>query len=525
MQRKDVLGYVIFCTVTSNGTSHIAEIVRFVTELCAQNRQTDFSVDDKRCQWMRNKDSVKDFFKRCNNMYDFLYAVSSGYYPKSPGTCCDPRYTFNNRGKRFEFELYCDWILDTVDEIFVNFDQRERKNLTYIASKYNSLKTKLRTKISGLGPMSTQEFIQLSALLQIIPPQLAKIASCDGEGSDRRGPNILIRLCVDAAMEKRKAKGKSGLSEYDHDTDHDSDVNISESEVNEIFKCLHEELVNIVSSTGSHTRVTQDIVENTLCEMKRMWDVWKLTDEGKLARKTLSLMECLDQCFSASNIENLADKHPPKNLDVIYIYRYRHAGRHVQKLFRLDIASDKFLMHTHVFDKDKKSHSIEKTDAWQHMFWSKEDDSFTISQELKDEYSLTIGCRDGNLCSLCQNSLKRKGNTGSQGKLLRKATRMCRLNDTKNDVNCSIQKRDFVVNELPRIPKKEVDLNTLLERMEVKKNNKQQKRSRAKESSVGKAKRRTLDQSEINNCSKRSCKKRRRSRDCHDTMDQPKKGT
>ena len=164
MPRKDVLGFVVFCTVTCNGTSHVAEIVRFITELYALDRDSGNLVKDTRCEWMHSKAGVRQFYRSCNNMYDFLFAVSSGYYPKSPGTCCDPRYTFSNRGKRFHFEEHSKWILARIDENMIKSGDRERNNLNVVSRKYTNLKESL-SKINGFGPMSIQEIIQLSALL------------------------------------------------------------------------------------------------------------------------------------------------------------------------------------------------------------------------------------------------------------------------------------------------------------------------------------------------------------------------
>ena len=255
MSREDVLGYVVFCTITCNGTSHVAEIVRFITELCAHDRDSCVFVKDKRCEWMHSKAGVRQFYMSCSNMYNFLFAVSSGYYPKSSGTCCDPRYTFSNRGKRFHFEEHSKWILDQIDENMIEIDDRERNNLIFVVRKYTNLKASLG-KINGFGPMCVQEVIQLSALLRLTPPQMAKCASCDGEDSKSRGPNILIRLCMDATMEKSKTESVRATTVYNVSTDQDTDDDVDESEINKIFLQLHEELMKIVSKSGAQTRFT-----------------------------------------------------------------------------------------------------------------------------------------------------------------------------------------------------------------------------------------------------------------------------
>lgn len=467
--------------MTCNGTSHIAEIVRFITELCAHDRISDKLVKDIRCEWMQSKESVRNYYRSCANMYDFLYAVSFGYYPKSPGTCCDPRHTFSNRGKRFDFEKHCDSILDLIDDCCIEDDVREKNNLTFVAKKYNQLKNSLLKK-SGFGPMSVQEFIQLSALLQLTTQKMAKIASCDGEDSKTRGPNVFIRMCLVAAKEKFRNESINGDRDHEPNTEpEESNGGVDESEVNKIFLDLHLELMKIVSNTGAQNRVTQTVVENTLCEMKRMWDIWNHTKEGKIALKTLSLMERMDLCFSASNIEKLADKTAQRNVDVIYIYRNRHAGRNVQKLFKLDVAKDKLIMHTHVFDMDQNHQSVEKTDVREHMFWDKHNKNLTISHELQSEYTSTLGCTSGNMCSLCIETCRNSAKKSSTSRLIKKATRTCSLNVCKNNINCHIRQRDYTVGELPRIPKKDIDLNQLKSKIETKKNKKRKKRSRVKD--------------------------------------------
>ena len=62
ISREDILGYVVFCTVTCNGTSHVAEVVRFITELCAHDRDTGVFVKDMRCEWMHSKAGVQQFY-------------------------------------------------------------------------------------------------------------------------------------------------------------------------------------------------------------------------------------------------------------------------------------------------------------------------------------------------------------------------------------------------------------------------------------------------------------------------------
>ena len=78
MSREDVLGFVVFCTLTCNGTSHVAEIVRFITEICANDRETGSNLEDPQCHWMNSKDGVLQLYHSSANMYDFLFAVSTG---------------------------------------------------------------------------------------------------------------------------------------------------------------------------------------------------------------------------------------------------------------------------------------------------------------------------------------------------------------------------------------------------------------------------------------------------------------
>ena len=338
---------------------------------------------------------------------------------------------------------------------------------------------------------------------------LAKHASCDGESSKKRGPNVFIRLCVDSAIEKRKID-KAGQNAYDESTDPDTDNDINEMEINKIFLSLHEELMKIVSKTGAESRVTRDVVENTLCEMKRMWDVWTGTKEGEISLKTLPLMECLDKCFSVRNIEILADKLPSKFLDVIYIYRNRHAGRHVQKLFKLDIAKERLIMHTHVFNRRKHKHSIEKTDTTKHMFWSIDDKEFSISEELRSEYTSTLTCCQKELCDHCKLCLRANEDNSDIPTIIKNGTRTLNLNHPQN-INNNMRKREFKVKGLPRISKKEIDLNELKTRYESQIEQKQMKRLKAKSKLIS-LKKQTIARS--GNCSGKgsSMKKRKRSR-------------
>ena len=210
-----------------------------------------------------------------------------------------------------------------------------------------------------------------------------------------------------------------------------------------------------------------------------MWDVWNLTNEGKISRKTLSLMECMDICFSDRNIENLADKRLPKSLDVIYIYRNQHAGRQVQKLFKLDITKERLIMHTHIFNRQRNEQSVEKTDATKHMFWTDDTNKFTISQQLMNKYMSTFCYCQCDLCFLCKECLGNNGNSSDLPQIIMSATRTISLN-RKENINYSMKKREYAVKDLPRISKKEINLNELKTKYDAKINKKQKKRSKAK---------------------------------------------
>ena len=98
-------------------------------------------------------------------MYDFLYSVSLGYSTSAPGTCCDPRYTYNASGTRFEFEKHYKSFEAVIKEFNTHPVEVAKLNSSdYVEKRYRELQEKILC-IPQFWPVSTQDFIQISSLL------------------------------------------------------------------------------------------------------------------------------------------------------------------------------------------------------------------------------------------------------------------------------------------------------------------------------------------------------------------------
>ena len=71
--------------------------------------------------------------------------------------------------------------------------------------------------------------------------------------------------------------------------------------------------------------VTKAIVENTLCEMYRIWKSFLSSKRCKeLMKSTSSTFALMDYCFNSESIQEQTDTQVPSVSDNIYIYRNRH---------------------------------------------------------------------------------------------------------------------------------------------------------------------------------------------------------
>ena len=241
------LDLVCFFSFRSNGTTAIAEVHRAI---------------------MRDREY---YFERYNDhdgtFYEFLFEVCKKVNPNHcPGSCTSQRCNFsagsNNtvwsvHRKRFLklFKKFGEWGTESS-----NFDREHCERVTMEIIDYISTakkrSDKSKKKFLGASDFSTIQFIQMSALLGLIPPYCATYIELR---SDSLGPSKFIQ----AGLKKK----------------------LSSEECNDFLKTVHGEVTDIWGNS-----ITLSLMENLLCELNRCYNATSSRlqpkkEKGKKRRK------------------------------------------------------------------------------------------------------------------------------------------------------------------------------------------------------------------------------------------------
>ena len=230
MTVRDTVMFICFVVFRCNGTSVIAEI-----------RRSIFS----------DIEYFKKYFDGCKkNLWVFLIAASMKIWNikrSYVGVCTDQRFQSHiNKSQDIDWDSMVDDLLELCKP-FQNFNNRNKMsktrldticaNIIHRLSKDKTDSEPKKTKFAGAGPLCGLQFLQLAAMLGIIPLYCATY----GDVPDNAlGPGKFIQM----------AKGE----------------NLSSSECMKEFKKLHKHCVGIWSGL-----ITPALLENTLCELHRSY--------------------------------------------------------------------------------------------------------------------------------------------------------------------------------------------------------------------------------------------------------------
>ena len=212
--RIQTAGFVAYCTITSNGSSDIAEIIRRLSEHYGIISNVGEGEDEgcpEKDEFGLLSDHENDYDDGNGNLYSSLFEFSDTRMPKAAGSCRQPRHTLSSMGlpfvKRSDYSTKnCNVskLLKLLDNCSESFGTRKSHDAAFVQKKiHGDLQPKLE-KLEGIGPFNVHHVIHLSALLGLLPlkaltfaslspPPKGKVTNMKNSKSDNRGPVKLIR--------------------------------------------------------------------------------------------------------------------------------------------------------------------------------------------------------------------------------------------------------------------------------------------------------------------------------------------
>ena len=394
----NALGFCIYCAVTSNGTTNIAECVRYITETIGT--VVDFA-KGAQSKVPYGPVSAEDLFCPINSvkvisngkpLYDFLFEFASSHNISGPGYCSDARHSSTSNGKQFNISRDGKHLLVLFKEASMesaNCRTRSQKHLVW-KQLHGAI-----CNFPGIGPMCSLTLIQLSSMIGLLPLVFSKFASIDGD-SAKRGPNKFINRCMNVINCGKAMKNAQYSTELHQN----------------VFMKLHNEVTAALAKSNGVKMCAQSDLENILCELERCYQVCYGETYGPEKKSNVSKTEGMDKCFSSSDVNHSFENQPVK-CDVLFLYRNRHYGRALQKFFRVDERfSEPFLqMISHVHGSNGK-HWIEKVRLCNHLKWNYDKDKnitvHQVSDDLVREFSSVLGCSENHRCSICSTAIGKK---------------------------------------------------------------------------------------------------------------------
>ena len=403
----DAIDFVLFSTITSNGTDCICEIVRILVEsqaLLSPQKRSNSSTPtyDKPCSFFHHEQ------QRSQRLYNILVQFGNRFFDKNLGSCKVKRHVYCSKGLPLPFTFDFKNLKVLLKSIRVQFNRTSNTNV-------NDLHKKLVTDLEaldGFGPVVTQNFVQLAALVGLIPLEMYNCASLDTNTSNQsRGPCKLISYCLEGTPGFSEMPKKKGC--------------LVSTKCEEVLTQLHAELNHLWK-----TAISRGYVENSMCELWRSFPFMKNTKGGKSTKngdKSTEKDETLKEPTSHEILQSAADSIEKKGFDnlkakvkeCIYIHRNRCRGRSVQALFRVvnNSSSAKLQMFQHVFTGKTKSHYVERSWIYsdkeksvgigsQNLMEWDSNDVLKLDSFLRDRFVSKTRVCGSNGCMLCRYSVK-----------------------------------------------------------------------------------------------------------------------
>ena len=286
MSKKSGAAFAAFCTIQSNGSLAISEVIRVIAADGWAKAKSDFSVRHKGSLW------------------ETLIAVAEENRVSKIGSCTKSRMQINNCGDVFQFEFYAEDILQRFGEISDRDDDDMIDRWVVSTLKY------MEKNYTHVGPLTGLMFLQLSALIGVLPLKIATIGHVQGTSA---GPGKLLRLA---------SSTNQPLS------------------TTVLFRKLHEKFRGVWGP-----RFTSGYLENVLCEL------FKELQESSGYKKH----------FTMESIKSLlGEKKNSPQRDVIAIYSHRGLNKCIPPMFLLNIEENGDCnLHMQTFNVNNTNEDVE----------------------------------------------------------------------------------------------------------------------------------------------------------------------
>lgn len=361
----DCLGFCVFCCVTSNGTTSIAEIAQFLSVysqypgLCLNEyRLRSYYEEDQICKYMNlnlSKQTIEEkqegvTYRERDNMYEWLYNVGEFVSKQAPGIGSEkrhsPSYTRSGENK-FDFEKQAPILLQLYAKAC--HDVHHSTNSKSHRKIWAELHKALCDNIPRIGGLKALELIQLSSMLGLLPLQFSKYASVQTDSKtvndNNRGPNKLLKAICRKSNGRGNDTGPSRSSDF-----------------TQIFTGLYEELAKIFGkgSGGIHS-VTEALLENTMCEL------WRILKEYVKVKYSVTTKEDIEkhctvenflEAFDESRLHKVLSLTP--TVDPIFVFRHRGSNLPLQNFFKVTRKSSKLRLQMFVIDHLEQKNKVHR---------------------------------------------------------------------------------------------------------------------------------------------------------------------
>ena len=266
--RIQAAGFIAYCTITCNGSSDIAEIIRRLSEHYGITIAEEDPCPGRDVFALLQDHENDDPEVGHGNLYSSLFEFSDTRMPKAAGSCRQPRHTLSSMGlpfvKRSDYNTEnCNVskLLKLLDDCAESFGSRKIHDAAFVQKKIHGVLQPNLEKLEGIGPFNVHHVIHLSALLGLLPLKALTFASLSppqkgnvtntkkSSKSDNRGPVKLIRKTCFEIVDGQK-------------TESEIPINI----VQQIFEHIYSEIGSILESRYFQ----KDSLENICCELNRI---------------------------------------------------------------------------------------------------------------------------------------------------------------------------------------------------------------------------------------------------------------
>ena len=158
MNEVNSLAFAIFCTIQSNGTLAISEVLR------------NIAADS----WEMSRNRFQDEYK--SSLWDMLIDIAKDTSFTCIGSCSNSRCQINTAGQIFELDHHSDFILSLFKTV------KEDMSLEEMLTQVIAVKKSIVKHVLRVGPITALWLIQCSSLIGLLPLKVATLAHVENGG-------------------------------------------------------------------------------------------------------------------------------------------------------------------------------------------------------------------------------------------------------------------------------------------------------------------------------------------------------